>query len=204
MTALPITDPAQIDEVWQGMEIEDAAKRAKALPLQAAEHYHDLVRLLDFQFAVIAPSCTPDQREVLTKYLALSKEKAQALADVPQQAADVLVNSAFLVMKLMRQRNAKTAELAALIEALESGNEAHPLLTAFADRLDEQRNDYSHLEALIGDDAAGVMADLFLGRGAVEPEALGALIMALVGLYERKTGQVVTVQVSEPVQAQSA
>ncbi len=204
MTAPLITDPAQIDEVWQGMEVEDAAKRAKALPIQAAEHHADLVRLLDFQFAVVAPNCTPDQREVLTKYLALSKEKAQALADVPQQAADVLVNSAFLVMKLMRQRNAKTAELAALIEALESGNEAHPLLTAFADRLDEQRNDYTHLEQLLGDEPAGVMADLFLGRGTVEPEALGGLIMALVQLYERKTGQVVTVLVNEATEAQSA
>lgn len=204
MATLLITDPAQIDEVWQGMEVEDAAKRAKALPLQAAEHHADLVRLLDFQFAVIAPSCTPDQVEVLTKYLALSKEKAQALADVPQQAADVLVNSAFLVMKLMRQRNAKAADLAALIEALEAGNEEHPLLTAFADRLDEQRNDYSHLEALIGDEPAGVMADLFLGRGTVEPEALGGLIMALVGLYERKTGQVVIVTVNEAAEQQSA
>lgn len=204
MATLLITDPAQIDEVWQGMEVEDAAKRAKALPLQAAEHHADLVRLLDFQFAVIAPSCTPDQVEVLTKYLALSKEKAQALADVPQQAADVLVNSAFLVMKLMRQRNAKAADLAALIEALESGNEEHPLLTAFADRLDERRMDYSHLEGVIGDDAAEVMADMFLGRGAVEPEALGVLIMALIAFYERKTGRVVSISESDPVQAQSA
>lgn len=204
MTAPLITDPAQIDELWQGMEVEDAAKRAKALPIQAAEHHADLVRLLDFQFAVVAPNCTPDQREVLTKYLALSKEKAQALADVPQQAAEVLVNSAFLVMKLMKQRNAKAADLATLIEALEAGNDAHPLLSAFADRLDERRMDYSHLEAVIGDDAAEVMADLFLGRGAVEPQALGTLIMALVGLYERKTGQVVTVTESAPAQVQSA
>lgn len=204
MTNLIITDPAQINDVWAGMEIEDAAKRAPALTKLAEQAHHDLRQQLDFLKVLVTPLLTPDKLDVLDRYFALAVRRADELAAIPGQAADVLTHAAFMVMQLMKQRNAKTAELAALIEALESGNEEHPLLSAFADRLDEQRNDYSHLEALIGDDAAGVMADLFLGRGAVEPEALGGLIMALVGLYERKTGRVVTISESEPVQAQSA
>ena len=204
MTNLIITDPAQINDVWAGMEIEDAAKRAPALTKLAEQAHHDLRQQLDFLKVLVTPLLTPDKLDVLDRYFALAVRRADELAAIPGQAADVLTHAAFMVMQLMKQRNAKTAELAALIEALESGNEEHPLLSAFADRLDEQRNDYSHLEALIGDDAAGVMADLFLGRGAVEPEALGGLIMALVGLYERKTGQVVIVTVNEAAEQQSA
>jgi len=202
---LLITDPNQIADVWQGMEIEDAAKRAKALPVQAAEHYADLLRLLDFQFAVVAPNCRPDQLEVLTKYLNMSKAKAEALAAVPKQAEEVLVNSAFLVMQLMKQRNAKTAELASLIDALEAGDEDHPLLAEFAARLDEQRMDYSHLERQIGEAPAGVIADLFLGRGAVDAEPLGELINVLIGMWQQKTGQTVHITVIDPAaEAQSA
>lgn len=35
--------------------------------------------------------------------------------------------------------------------------------------------------------AAVVMADMFLGRGAVDPQALGGLIGALISLYEECT-----------------
>jgi len=204
MTNLIITDPAQINDVWAGMEIEDAAKRAPALTKLAEQAHHDLRQQLDFLKVLVTPLLTPDKLDVLDRYFALAVRRADELAAIPGQAADVLTHAAFMVMQLMKQRNAKTAELAALIEALESGNEEHPLLSAFADRLDERRMDYSHLEPVIGDDAAAVMADLFLGRGAVEPQALGTLIMALVGLYERKTGQVVTVTESAPAQVQSA
>lgn len=204
MTNLIITDPAQINDVWAGMEIEDAAKRAPALTKLAEQAHHDLRQQLDFLKVLVTPLLTPDKLDVLDRYFALAVRRADELAAIPGQAADVLTHAAFMVMQLMKQRNAKTAELAALIEALEAGNDAHPLLSAFADRLDERRMDYSHLEAVIGDDAAEVMADLFLGRGAVEPEALGGLIMALVGLYERKTGQVVIVTVNEAAEQQSA
>jgi len=204
MTNLLITDPEQITDVWAGMEIEDAAKRAPALIKLAEEAHHDLKRQLEFLKLLVAPLLDVDKLDVLDRYFALAVRRADESMALHQQSSEILTHAAFLVMRLMKQRNAKTADLAALVEALEAGDETNPHLASFADRLDERRMDYSHLEALIGDEPAGVMADLFLGRGTVEPEALGALIMALVGLYERKTGQVVTVTESAPAQVQSA
>lgn len=204
MTTLLITDPEQITDVWAGMEIEDAAKRAPALIKLAEEAHHDLKRQLEFLKLLVAPLLDADKLDVLDRYFALAVRRADESMALHQQSSEILTHAAFLVMKLMRQRNAKTADLAALVEALEAGNDAHPLLSEFAARLDERRQDYTHLEALIGDEPAGVMADLFLGRGTVEPEALAGLIGALIGLYERKTGQVVTVLVNEATEAQSA
>lgn len=186
------------------MEIEDAARRAPALTKLAEQAHHDLKQQLEFLKLLVAPLLEPDKLSVLERYFALANRRADELAAIPAQASDVLTQAAFMVMKLMKQRNAKTVELAELVEALEAGNDDHPLLIQFADRLDEQRMDYSHLEAVIGDEAEGVMADMFLGRGTIDPQALGGLIMALVGLYEQKTGRVVTVTESEPVQEQSA
>lgn len=204
MTNLLITDPEQITDVWAGMEIEDAAKRAPALIKLAEEAHHDLKQQLEFLKLLVAPLLDADKLDVLDRYFALAVRRADESMALHQQSSEILTHAAFLVMKLMRQRNAKTADLAALVEALEAGNDAHPLLSEFAARLDERRQDYTHLEALIGDEPAGVMADLFLGRGTVEPEALAGLIGALIGLYERKTGQVVTVLVNEATEAQSA
>lgn len=204
MTNFLITDPEQITDVWAGMEIEDAAKRAPALIKLAEEAHHDLKQQLDFLKLLVTPLIDADKLDVLERYFALAVRRADESMALHQQSSEILTHAAFLVMQLMKQRNAKAADLAALIEALEAGNDEHPMLIQFAERLDEQRMDYSHLETLIGDEPAGVMADLFLGRGTVEPEALGGLIGALIGLYEQKTGQVVTVVVNEAVEAQSA
>lgn len=204
MTNLLITDPEQITDVWAGMEIEDAAKRAPALIKLAEEAHHDLKQQLEFLKLLVAPLLDADKLDVLDRYFALAVRRADESMALHQQSSEILTHAAFLVMKLMRQRNAKTADLAALVEALEAGNDAHPLLSEFAARLDERRQDYTHLEALIGDEPAGVLADLFLGRGTVAPDALGGLIMALVGLYEQKTGYVVKVERYERTEAQSA
>lgn len=204
MTNLLITDPEQITDVWAGMEIEDAAKRAPALIKLAEEAHTDLKQQLEFLKLLVAPLLDADKLDVLDRYFALAVRRADESMALHQQSSEILTHAAFLVMKLMRQRNAKTADLAALVEALEAGNDAHPLLSEFAARLDERRQDYTHLETLIGNEPAGVLADLFLGRGDTNPQALGGLIMALVELYQRKTGMIVTVSESAPVEAQSA
>lgn len=203
-TNLLITDSEQITDVWAGMEIEDAAKRAPALIRLAEQAHTDLKQQLTFLKLLVAPLLDADKQDVLERYFALATRRADESMALHQQSSEILTHAAFLVMKLMKQRNAKTVELAELVEALEAGNDEHPLLTQFADRLDEQRMDYSHLEAVIGDEAAGVMADMFLGRGAVDPQALGGLIGALISLYEQKTGMIVTVSESAPVEVQSA
>lgn len=203
-TSLLITDPEQITDVWAGMEIEDAAKRAPALIRLAEQAHGDLKQQLEFLKLLVAPLLEPDKIEVLERYFALAVRRADESMALHQQSSEILTHAAFLVMRLMKQRNTKTAELAELIEALEAGNDAHPMLAEFAARLDEQRMDYTHLETLIGDEPAGVMADMFLGRGNTNPEALAGLIMALVGLYEKKTGLVVKVEQYERVEAESA
>ncbi len=203
-TNLLITDSEQITDVWAGMEIEDAAKRAPALIRLAEQAHTDLKQQLTFLKLLVAPLLDADKQDVLERYFALATRRADESMALHQQSSEILTHAAFLVMKLMKQRNAKTVELAELVEALEAGNDEHPLLTQFADRLDEQRMDYSHLETLIGDEPAGVMADLFRGRGNTNPEALAGLIMALVGLYEKKTGLVVKVEQYERVEAESA
>jgi len=203
-TSLLITDPEQITDMWAGMEIEDAARRAPALIKLAEEAHHDLKQQLGFLKLLVTPLIDADKLDVLERYFALAVRRADESMALHQQSSEILTHAAFLVMQLMKQRNSKTADLAALIEALEAGNDEHPLLVQFAERLDEQRMGYSHLEAVIGDEAAGVMANMFLGRGAVDPQALGGLIGALISLYEQKTGMIVTISESAPVEVQSA
>lgn len=197
MTNVLITDAAQIADFWNAMEVEDAARQAKALPVRAGEQAHDLttqlqgIRLL---MELIAP---PDVSAQVNRYLELAEQRAAALAQTAAESADVLTHAAVLVMALMKQRNAKTAELAGLIEALETGDESHPRLQEFAARLDERRMDYSHLETSLGDDAAGVIADLFLGRGGIEADALETLVNALLAEWEAKTGKRVALVIAE-------
>lgn len=198
-----ITSPQQITDFIDGMEVEDAARRAPALPIQAANLREETLRDLNFLKAVVSPKCEPDALPVLEQYFDRLTQRVEALAEIPAQASDVLTHAAVLVMKLMTQRNHKTAELAALIEALEAGNEEHPALANFAARLDERRSDYTHLEQAFGDVAAGAMADLFLGRGGVETEALEELIGALVGMWQNQTGRRVQIAEWVPEEQQS-
>jgi hypothetical protein len=201
-TTLLITDSKQITDVWAGMEIEDAAKRAPALIRLAEQAHSDLKQQLAFLKLLVAPLLDADKQDVLERYFALATRRADESMALHQQSSEILTHAAFLVMRLMKQRNAKTSELAELVEALEAGNDEHPLLVQFADRLDEQREGYTHLEQAIGDEPAGVMADMFLGRGDVSAEALEVLITALIGMYEHKTGRSVTITVIEQPQSE--
>lgn len=161
-----ITDEDQIADVFRGMEVEAAARRAGALPKRAAELHADLKGQLTFILALVATKCPPEALDALNHFFELANQRADELAAIPAQASDVLTHSAFLTMQLMKQRNAKTAELAGLVDALERGDDTHPLVAEFAARLlDEQRADYTHVERILKDeDAAGVLADIFLGR----------------------------------------
>ncbi len=194
MVNLLITDEDQIGDVFRGMEVEAAAKRASALPKRAAELHADLKGQLAIILALVAPHCSPDGMDALEHFFDLANQRADELAAIPAQASDVLTHSAFLTMQLMKQRNAKTAELAGLVDALEQGDDTNLLLKQFLDRVDERRADYSHVEAILqSEDAASTLADIFMGREEVPADELDGLIGALIGMWERKTGRRVSV-----------
>lgn len=110
-TNLLITDSEQITDVWAGMEIEDAAKRAPALIRLAEQAHTDLKQQLTFLKLLVAPLLDADKQDVLERYFALANRRADESMALHQQSSEILTHAAWRFQLLEAQPESELAAL---------------------------------------------------------------------------------------------
>lgn len=201
-----ITDLGQLDDLLAVADAQTNARRLPAITHQALEVEARISQHLMYAQAAMRAALGEDKTSIVDRYFRMITSDLHGLVTLTSQAANAAGANADLAAKLKGQRDKLARDLTALTAAMESADDSHPAVANLMELLEENEPDYqTRLEDILGnDDAAETLADLVLGRKEIDADALGGVITALIGMWETKTGQTVTVNVHPALEAKSA
>lgn len=146
----------------------------------------ELDRVFDI-FAQAAAVFSPEDAAVLNQWVEHGRQQTTLMMQAFARQVEIVNRTLQTAILLRDQRDRHAANYATLVEAVESGDDGHPLVGQLMDTfVNTDSNIIDQMERILGDvDAAAIIADMALGRGTVDAEELDRLIEVLEAKRER-------------------